>query len=171
MFRYCPDCSSQNIQFKEGKKSFCPDCGFTFYHNTAAAAGCVISTGTEIALLIRAKDPAKGKLDLPGGFINPGEGAIEGLRRECLEEISWDPGPDLVLFASFPNIYPYKNITYNTCDLFFTITAPGLKPGDFKLEEHEIGGVLFVNPFEIKQEDLAFDSTRRAINAFLNFRK
>jgi ADP-ribose pyrophosphatase YjhB (NUDIX family) len=53
---------------------------------------------------VRAKEPAKGKLALPGGFVNPDEGAFEGLRRECLEEISWDPGPEAFRYASFPNI-------------------------------------------------------------------
>jgi NADH pyrophosphatase NudC (nudix superfamily) len=169
MFRYCPSCGSPNILFERGRKFHCPDCGFLYYHNTAAATGCVISNGTEIVLLVRAKDPAKGLLDLPGGFVDPGEGALDGLRRECREEIGWDPGPNFTLFASFPNIYPYKNITYNTCDLFFTITVPGLKPGDFTLEEKEIGGVRFVKPQEIRPEELAFDSTRRAIKAFLEF--
>jgi 8-oxo-dGTP pyrophosphatase MutT (NUDIX family) len=169
MFTFCPACGSRNIQFA-GNKFHCPDCGFLYYHNTAAATGCVISTGEEIVLLVRAKDPAKGKLDLPGGFVDPGEGAFEGLRRECREELGWDPGPNCTLFASFPNVYPYKNITYNTCDLFFTITVPGLKPADFTLEEQEIGGVRFVRPRDIRLEDLAFDSTRRAIRAFLNYK-
>jgi tRNA(Ile2) C34 agmatinyltransferase TiaS len=44
MFQYCPACASKNIQFG-GNKFHCPDCGFTYYHNTAAASGCVIKTG------------------------------------------------------------------------------------------------------------------------------
>lgn len=167
MFRYCPSCGSPAIQFEERKKFRCPDCGFVYYHNTAAATGCVVSNGEAIVLLVRAVDPAKGKLDLPGGFVDPGEGALEGLRRECREELGWDPGPQLTLFASFPNVYPYLNISYNTCDLFFTITVPGLMPGDFKPQETEIGGVLLVKPSEINFDDLAFDSTRRAIRAYL----
>ncbi|WP_010263936.1 NUDIX domain-containing protein [Treponema primitia] len=169
MFKFCPSCGSQNIRFEDNKKFHCPDCGFSYYHNTAAATGCVISTGEEIILLVRAKDPARGKLDLPGGFVDPGEGAFEGLRRECREELGWDPGPNFTLFASFPNIYPYKNITYNTCDLFFSITVPGLNPGDFKLEEKEIGGLRLVKPGDVKPEELAFDSTRRAIKAYLEY--
>jgi hypothetical protein len=60
------------------------------------------------------------------------------------------------LFASFPNIYPYKNIVYNTCDMFFTVYAPDLTEEDL----HPEAG-------EVKMEDLAFDSTRKAIAAFL----
>jgi NADH pyrophosphatase NudC (nudix superfamily) len=169
MFTFCPSCGSRNIRFEQNKKFRCPDCGFVYYHNTAAATGCIISTGDEIILLVRAKDPARGKLDMPGGFVDPGEGVFDGLRRECREEMGWDPGPNCTLFASFPNIYPYKNITYNTCDLFFAVTAPGLTPEDFTLEENEIEGLRFVKPGDVKPEDLAFESTRRAMKAYLEF--
>jgi ADP-ribose pyrophosphatase YjhB (NUDIX family) len=147
----------------------CPDCGFLYYHNTAAATGLVVRTGDEILLVARNKEPARGKLGLPGGFINPGEGAFDGLRRECREELSWDPGPKCVLFASFPNVYPFKNIDYNTCDLFFAVEAPGLRREDLTLDAEEIAGILFVKPGEINFDDIAFESTRRAIQAYLEF--
>lgn len=134
-------------------------------------------------LLVRGKEPAKGKLDLPGGFVDPGEGALDGLRRELREEIGWAPplepeggseapderitGPVFRLFASFPNVYPYKGIPYNTCDMFFTLDAPDLTEQDLHLEAGEIGGFRFVEPQSIRMEDLAFDSTRRAIAAYL----
>lgn len=158
----------------------CPDCGLVYYQNTAAATGCVISApvpdgGERLMFLVRGKDPAKGKLDLPGGFVDPGEGVFEGLCRELREEIGWTPpvppGASLsrvfTLFASFPNIYPYKNIVYNTCDLFFTLSAPGLREQDLRLEAAEIAGVRFVKPDEIDFDELAFDSTRRALRAYL----
>ncbi|MDR3139990.1 MAG: NUDIX domain-containing protein [Treponema sp.] len=167
MFHYCPSCASPNIRFEREKLFRCPDCGFIYYHNIAAATGCVINTEKGIILLVRAKEPALGKLDLPGGFVNPGEGALDGLRRECLEEIGWDPGPKVSLFASFPNTYPYKDIIYRTCDLFFSLWAPDLTEGDLRLDPEEIGGVRFFKPGEICLEDLAFDSTRRAVTAFL----
>jgi ADP-ribose pyrophosphatase YjhB (NUDIX family) len=169
MFKYCPSCASPEIKFRENK-FFCPACGFTYYHNTAAATGCVISTGGFIMFLVRGKEPAVGKLDLPGGFVNPGEGALDGLRRELREEIGWEPGPggEFVLFASFPNIYPYKNIVYNTCDLFFTLSAPELREEDLSLEKKEIAGLRFLRPAEVDFGELAFESTRRAIKAYIH---
>ncbi|MDR2479034.1 MAG: NUDIX domain-containing protein [Treponema sp.] len=180
MFRFCPSCASRKINFEKGKVFRCPDCGFVYYHNTAAATGCVISVperdgGARIMFLVRSRDPAKGKLDLPGGFVDPDEGALEGLYREILEETGWTPdippGAPLTdffrLFASFPNIYPYKNIAYNTCDLFFSLSAPGLTGEALRLEADEIAGVRFLRPEEINLDDLAFASTRRAIQAYL----
>ena len=118
-----------------------------------------------------------GKLDLPGGFVDPGEGMLDGLLRELREELGWEPpvppgwslAEFFTLFASFPNTYPYKNIVYNTCDMFFTISVPGLAEGDLRPEPGEIAGIRFLRPDEIKSDDLAFDSTRRAIKAFREF--
>ena len=178
MFQYCPSCASKNIQFA-GKRFHCPDCGFVFYQNTAAAAGCVIQVGEKALFVVRGKEPALGKLDMPGGFVDPGEGLLDGLYRELQEELGWQPplkpGEPLAevftLFASFPNVYPYKNIIYNTCDVFFTVSAPGLTEKDLRLEAEEIAGVRFLHPGEVKSEDLAFDSTRRALTAFREFAK
>jgi ADP-ribose pyrophosphatase YjhB (NUDIX family) len=166
MFRYCPSCASQSIECK-GNRFYCPSCGFVYYQNTAAATGCIITAGEALLFLIRGKEPSRGKLDIPGGFVDPGEGAVEGLRRECREEIGWDPGPGCSFFASFPNIYPYKNVTYTTCDLFFTAAAPDLKEADLRPAPDEISGVRFIKPPDIDFGELAFESTRRAVRAFL----
>jgi ADP-ribose pyrophosphatase YjhB (NUDIX family) len=170
MFRYCPACGSPEIRFEAGKVFRC-SCGFVYYHNTAAATGCVISVGDTILFLVRGKEPAAGKLDLPGGFVDPGEGALEGLRRELREEIGWEPPlPDseaFTFFASFPNTYPYKKIPYNTCDFFFSLSVPALPEKDLRLAEGEIAGIRFIRPADVVMEDLAFDSTRRAIRAFM----
>jgi ADP-ribose pyrophosphatase YjhB (NUDIX family) len=171
MWKYCPSCAAEGIRFDGVHRYSCPACGFVFYQNTAAATGCVIRSKRGILLLVRGKEPARGRLDLPGGFVDPGEGALEGLARELREEIGWTP-PDLPralrLFASFPNIYPYRDTVYHTCDLFFALDAPDLTEKDLRLEAGEIGGLRFLRPEEIKMEDLAFDSTRRALGAYLD---
>ena len=177
MFSHCPSCVSKNIRFEQNKVFRCPDCGFVYYHNTAAATGCVIEAGERVLLLVRNKEPALGKLDLPGGFVDPGEGLLEGLCRELQEELGWQPSPAagasmeelFTLFASFPNVYPYKNISYNTCDVFFAVSAPGLTEKDLRPEAGEIAGLRFLRPDEIKDEDLAFDSTRRAMAAYRKY--
>jgi len=199
MFNYCPSCSSKKITFNEGKVFRCPECGFTYYHNIAAATGCIISVptanavssdselahgltgkesptqyGERLVFLVRGKEPAIGKLDLPGGFIDIGEGAIEGLYRELREEIGWTPPVSagglasvFKLFASFPNVYEYKGIKYNTCDLYFSIRAPGLKPEDLQLEKSEVTAVRFLKPQEIDFDQFAFESTRQAVKLYL----
>ena len=180
MFQYCPSCGKKNIKL-EGNKFSCPDCGFIYFHNTAAATGCVIKADEKVVLLVRGREPGMGKLDLPGGFVDPGEGVLQGLLRELREELGWNPpipcGPEdpeygktlaevFTLFASFPNTYLYKNIAYNTCDIYFTVSAPGLSEKDLSLEAEEITGIRFLRPEEINPDDLAFDSTRRAMEVY-----
>ena len=182
MFKFCPSCASTKIAFEAGKVFRCPECGFTYYHNIAAATGCIISVpnespehGERIMFLVRGKEPATGKLDLPGGFVDIGEGAFEGLHRELREEIGWTPpippGASLAevytLFASFPNVYPYKGILYNTCDLYFYVRATNLTENDLVLERAEVSGVRFLSPKDIDYDEIAFDSTRRAIKSYL----
>ena len=188
MFTFCPACASKEIVFSGGKSFHCSACGFVYYHNTAAATGCIISvppdadapaggdaSACRLLFLVRGREPAKGKLDLPGGFVDPGEGALEGLHRELREEIGWSPpvppGAPLTgiytLFASFPNVYPYKGVAYNTCDLYFRLRAPGLSERSLRLDFSEIAAVRFLLPDEINFDEIAFDSTRRAVKEYL----
>jgi 8-oxo-dGTP pyrophosphatase MutT (NUDIX family) len=177
MFKFCPSCASGKIKFDDKNVFRCPDCGFVYYHNTAAATGCLIRVPEPDWLLftVRNREPGKGLLDMPGGFVDPGEGALESLYRELQEELGWTPpvpeGADLTgvfkLYASFPNVYPYKGIKYNTCDMYFTICAPGLTPQDLRLEQDEISEVRFLKPEQIDLEQFAFESTKRAVKAYL----
>jgi 8-oxo-dGTP pyrophosphatase MutT (NUDIX family) len=178
MFKFCPSCASGKIKF-DNKNSFrCPDCGFVYYHNTAAATGCLIRVpepdGDRFLFTVRVREPGKGLMDMPGGFVDPGEGALESLYRELQEELGWTPpvpdGANLTgvfkLYASFPNVYPYKGIKYNTCDLYFTICVPGLTPRDLRLEQDEIAEVRFLKREQIDLEQFAFESTKRAVKAY-----
>jgi ADP-ribose pyrophosphatase YjhB (NUDIX family) len=184
MFNFCPACASKKIIFEKERFFCCPDCGFVYYHNVAAATGCLIIVPEEensaeadrIVFLVRGKEPAIGKLDLPGGFVDPGEGVLDGLYRELQEEINWMPHiPDgarlsdvFKLFASFSNVYHYKGINYNTCDMYFLVRAPGLKPEDLRLEKAEIADIQFLNPKEIDFSKFAFPSTMRAVKTYLD---
>jgi len=180
MFNFCPSCASKKITFNEGKFFRCPDCGLVYYHNVAAANGCIIvmpdGDSERLVFLVRGKEPGIGKLDLPGGFVDPGEGVLDGLYRELREEINWTPqipnGAKLSdvfkLFASFSNVYKYKGIDYNTCDMYFSIRAPGLKPEDLRRQETEIADILFLKPDEIDFSRFAFPSTVKAVKTYLN---
>jgi 8-oxo-dGTP pyrophosphatase MutT (NUDIX family) len=180
--RVCPSCASKKIIFEDNKVFKCPDCDFLYFHNVAAANGCLISVPPSdpsdverLVFLVRGREPGIGKLDLPGGFADPGEGILDGLYRELKEELGWAPpipeGKTLVdvfkLFASFANLYPYRGINYNTCDMYFTISAPGLTPECLKLEEDEVTGVCFLKPDELNLEEIAFEPIKRAMKLYL----
>lgn len=121
-FNVCPICQSKNIAYKDNRKWICSDCGFDLYNNVAAAVGLIIEdTDGTVIFEVRAKEPRKGYLALPGGFCDQDESAEEACIRECQEETGIKPA-SINYIASFPNTYIYKEITYKTCDLFFSAT-------------------------------------------------
>jgi len=125
-----------------------------------------VESDGKVVFVVRAMEPASGLLALPGGFVDPGERAEDAVLRECREEIGWAP-ESIEFLASFPNRYEYRNILYNTCDLFFLAKTNGLSESDFSLDQRETAGVRFVKPEDIDPDELAFDSTRRVIEAYL----
>jgi ADP-ribose pyrophosphatase YjhB (NUDIX family) len=164
MFTFCPNCGSRNIRFSQGRLYDCPDCGLHYYENVAAASGLLIDTPKGLILERRVKEPRAGFLTLPGGFVNIGEGVLDGARRECREELGFDPGAGLRFLASFPNTYPYRGQVYQTCDCYFCVKLDAMPR--LKIDLTETSRVVFVRPSNIALEDIAFESTRNAIRAY-----
>jgi NAD+ diphosphatase len=169
-FRFCPSCGAPEPAFRDGKRWLCGECGFEYYHNVATAVGAILDRAGEIVFLERALDPGKGKLGLPGGFVDPGESAEDALRRECLEEIGWSP-PSLDFLASFPNVYPYKGIRYRTCDFYFSYRFPeGAPMPPIAPRDGESASIRILRLREIGNGDLAFESLARAVEAYSRLR-
>ena len=137
------------------------------YHNCAAAVAVVVIFGDEILLTRRNQEPAKGKLDLAGGFTDPNESAEFTCFRELKEEldIEIDTGK-LRFLMSLPNIYHYKGIDYNTLDLFFEYRVE--EKFSVNLEKSEIAETVWVKKENIQLEDIAFPSQRLFFERFLN---
>ena len=86
-FRYCPVCGSSSFEEQDEKSKRCKRCGFEYYLNpSAAVAAFVLNSKGQLLTLRRSKAPAKGTLDLPGGFADIGETIDEALMREVKEE-------------------------------------------------------------------------------------
>ncbi len=161
-FRFCPACASPRLISDRGRRWICPDCGFEYFHNVATAAGIVIIVGGRVLFLVRAREPALGRLALPGGFVEPGERAEDAALRECREELGWAPD-SLEFLASYPNLYPYKGVPYATCDLYFRASAPGLDPDALDIDAGESSSVKLLELDDLAWDLVAFESTRRAL--------
>ena len=82
-FKFCPVCGSQHFEINNFKSKKCKDCGFTYYLNPSSATVAFILNEKEELLVVRRKnEPAKGTLDLPGGFVDMDETGEEGVARE-----------------------------------------------------------------------------------------
>ena len=121
IFHYCPKCGSQDFEIQNALSRHCANCGFTFYQNPRASTAAFILNGKdELLVALRGKEPAKGTLDLPGGFVDNDENAEQGMVREILEETGLSVSTDDVEYLfSIPNVYRYSGMDIHTLDLFF----------------------------------------------------
>lgn len=118
-FIYCPACGSSHFEEQDEKSKRCRHCGFEYYLNPSAAnVAFILNERDELLVITRKKEPAKGTLDLPGGFADIGETAEQGVRREVLEETGLTVSRLRYLF-SYPNVYLYSNFEVKTLDSFF----------------------------------------------------
>lgn len=121
VFRFCPKCGSENFEIHNALSRHCSDCGFTYYQNPrASTAAFILNSKGELLIAMRAKEPAKGTLDLPGGFVDNAETAEQGMVREIKEETGLDIKPESIEYLfSIPNVYHYSGMDIHTLDLFF----------------------------------------------------
>lgn len=165
LFGFCPKCGSAHFIVNNVKSKHCQDCGFTYYANpSAATAAFIMNEHEELLVCLRGKEPAKGTLDLPGGFIDMEETAEEGVCREVLEETGLKVNRADYLF-SLPNIYVYSGFPVHTMDLFFRC--------DVERTDHieamdDVADSRFIPLEELHPEDFGLDSVRKAVRLFLS---
>lgn len=166
VLKYCPSCGKETLHWDGEKKWSCPVCGFTLYNNVAGAVAVVIRCGNEIYLTRRNRDPKKGKLDLAGGFVDPKESAEETCKRELFEELQLDIDmSQLKYLTSLPNVYQYKEIDYNTIDLFYEYNVS--EKFEVNLELSEISEAVWIPLQEISLDEIAFDSQKIFFEGYL----
>jgi NADH pyrophosphatase NudC (nudix superfamily) len=162
MFKYCPQCRALSPEFLDNKQIHCSSCGFTYFHNAAAAVMCILVYGSKILVAIRNKEPAKGLLDMIGGFLDHGESAEQALIREVKEELGIEIS-QFTYLGSSTNEYLYKNVLYQTCDLIYLSELTTI-PTNFDSEE--IQQLLLLYPDEIKEKDIGFKSMTEALKLY-----
>ncbi|GHT09669.1 DNA mismatch repair protein MutT [Bacteroidia bacterium] len=164
-FKYCPQCGSNRFVENNFKSNRCEDCGFVYYFNSSAAVAAFITNSEgELLVVRRAKEPVKGTLDLPGGFVDLYETAEEAVIREVREETGLLIRNPQYLF-SLPNIYTYSKFDVHTIDLFYKCRITdltGLQADDDAAE------LYFLPKKEIQPELFGLNSIRKAIEGYLN---
>lgn len=164
-FKFCPNCASKNFTYDNNFKFHCHDCNFVLYHNIAAAVAVIFTFEDKILFTVRNADPDKGKLDLPGGFIDPGETAEQAACREIREELGLSIAPDdLIYITTAPNNYIYRNVAYRTMDIFYECTLQ--KDSITIAAQDEIQELIWVKRTEIDLEKIGFVSIKKVIKEF-----
>jgi ADP-ribose pyrophosphatase YjhB (NUDIX family) len=163
IFRHCPECGCVAMRPEGDKALLCVACGFILFFNPAAAvAGLIVDEEGRLLVTVRAGEPHKGMLDLPGGFVDPGERAEEALAREIREELSLEVTSLEYLGSSF-NEYLYRGVTYPTTDLAFRCTvAPGAEPAP----ADDVADWHWLPPEDVELDRLCSDSMREFVRRF-----
>ena len=159
----CPRCGGNALTWPTAKNFECASCGFVLFLNMAAAVAVIMECRGKILFGVRKHEPSRGMLDLPGGFVDPGETAEEAARREVKEELNLDIQGMRYLF-SFPNTYPYRGMVYDTLDLIFLVQweeLPEVKAAD------DLEDFMWVDRDAVEYERIGFDSLRKAVRRYL----
>ena len=164
LFTHCPACGSSNFIQNNEKSKHCEACDFTLYVNASAAvAAFILNESGELLVCKRGKEPEKGTLDLPGGFVDENETAEEAVSREITEELHATVTASTYLF-SLPNQYEYSGLTVPTLDMFFSCKLEDtthLKPSD------DVEDCFFVPLTEVNPELFGLKSVKKGVALFL----
>lgn len=158
-FQFCPKCGGGLKP--RGKSLFvCGVCGFNFYQNSKPTASAVIIKDGKVLLGRRTIEPAKGKWNVPGGFLEFGEDPKEAAKREALEETGLVVEIGDVL-GIFMDVYgPSKESTLNIA--YIASVIGGQEKTDDDLKE-----LCWFSPDELPEE-MAFESNVKMLEAWKN---
>lgn len=135
-----------------------------YINPSAAVAAFIEDENGNLIVCKRGRDPQKGTLDLPGGFVDNNETAEEAISRELKEELNAEV-VSLKYEFSLPNLYTYSGWTLPTLDMFFSCkikSTANIKPHD------DVEAVSFMKRTEIQPELFGLSSIRKAIEKYKN---
>jgi len=162
-YRYCPVCGQARQSRTPIRPFRCHACGHTTFFGPVTAVGAIIQNAKgEVLLIERAKEPGIGKLGMPGGFVDPNEGAEDALRREVLEEVGITVGP-LEFVSTSPNSYHYHGIDIPVVDIFFSTQA---ETHDIEHDTAEVSNWMWTDLTVEVLDGMAFRSNRLALERF-----
>jgi ADP-ribose pyrophosphatase YjhB (NUDIX family) len=159
-YRFCPRCGGdldkRIVKATEPKRLVCLNCSFIFYQDPKVVAGTIFTLDGGIVLLKRGVEPAMGKWVFPGGYVDRGESVQDAAVRETREESQMD-----VRLGALLNVYSYPRSPNVIVVYTASVVGGELAAGDESVE----AGVF--KQMDIPWDDLAFDSTRDALNDYI----
>jgi len=145
----------------------CESCGHTsFFGPVTAVGGVITNLEGQVLLIERAREPGLGKLGMPGGFVDPNEGAEVALRREIQEEVGISVGK-LTFLMTAPNSYTYHGISLPVLDIFFSTIMTADQ--EIVHDDSEVSAWMWTDLTPAILDRLAFHSNRQALEHFLDF--
>lgn len=156
--RFCERCGTLLVvkAVEDRERPCCPACGFVAYLDPKVAAGVIVTLDGGVVLLKRNIDPGFGKWVFPGGYVDAGEPTDVAAVRETREEVGLE-----VEIGELLGVLSYEG------ERVVLIVYTGRVVGG-KLEGNfESQAVATFAPRDIPWNDLAFDTTREALQIWV----
>ena len=164
-FEHCPRCGTRSTRSGASKRFLCSSCDYCFFFNPACAvAALIVAPDHRMVFIRRNRNPSKGKLSLPGGFVDPGASAENALKRETREEVSLEL-VEMEFLCSHPNQYSYRGLTYPVTDFFFVATVAQFD--SMSPEPSEVAEIHLSPVDELAIAQAAFPSVAFALRRYL----
>jgi 8-oxo-dGTP diphosphatase len=140
-------------------------CARSWYRSSAPAVGAAIVRDGRALVTIRAREPEKGRLDLPGGFLEVGEHPVDGLVREAREEL----GVEIEVFGKpiliATHTYGADGAYVLAIGFRARIVSGEVRPTD------DVAEVRWVSAEELDSLDFAWEHDREMVRAALEERE
>jgi 8-oxo-dGTP diphosphatase len=159
-WNYCPRCAAEIDN--DGRRARCGACGFVAYaHSDVTACALVLDDERRVLLARRARDPDRGKWDVPGGFLEEGEDPLEALHRELREETSLEVEP-LEFLGALVDRYGDADDAPTTLNLYWRVrVVSGTPTPDDDVAELAWFALDAVPP----EDELAFRNVAQALRS------
>lgn len=159
-YRFCPRCGGdlekRVVKTTEPGRLVCLNCSFIFYQDPKVVAATIFTVEGGIVLLKRGVEPALGKWVFPGGYMDRGETVQDAAVRETKEESQVE-----VKLGPLLNVYSYRRSPSVIVVYTAQVVSGKLAAGDECVEARTFA------PEQIPWDDLAFDSTRDALQHYI----
>jgi ADP-ribose pyrophosphatase YjhB (NUDIX family) len=162
--KYCSECGSpiaRAVPEGDDRERFvCPGCGRVHYENPKLVVGCIPEWRDRLLLCRRAIEPRKGLWTLPAGYLENGESAADGARRELYEEAGAEVG-EMTPFAIFDILHVGQLYLMFRAPLVDTTMAAGAESLEVDLFAED----------EIPWPDIAFPVIEETLRRYFSDRR
>jgi ADP-ribose pyrophosphatase YjhB (NUDIX family) len=159
-YRFCPRCGGRLelrlLVAHDPERLTCAECAFVFYLDPKVAAGAILKLDGGIVLGRRAIPPRVGAWGFPSGYVDRGERIEDAAAREVREEVGLESSMDRLV-----GVYSYSGRPVVVVVFSGRITGGELQA------LHETQEVGTFAPDRIPWDDLAFSSTRDALEEYV----
>jgi NAD+ diphosphatase len=156
MPKFCPNCSSVNIQKIDDTISKCEECSYQIFDNPTPSCTVVIFCGENILLGKRNRNPDIGRWHLIGGFLDNREKAEECMIREVKEEAGIEVTTEQSrIIGTFVHDYIYQDENIGVTTTAFVVQIDKNQ----KLQAtagDDVGEIKWVHWSEVEKLDLPF---------------